>query len=142
MSLMNPFDDGLFAAMATELGIGRDDLPDAFEPGSTWGNDGITEELPGMPLFTYIAGDDRWHGVMTIYLDRFGDYEYRRALPNRAIVTIPMLLPDAIMSGAIGRRCGDMVEVPHLDALPIRMVRPYSTDDEMTEIVLALPEGW
>lgn len=140
--LRNPFDDGLFTALASERGVERDDLPASFEPGAEWGNDGISEDLPGMPLFSYLCGDEVWHGIMTIYFGRFGDYEYRRAHPHHAIVTVPMLLPDTVMTGAVGRPCGDLIDMPHVRHLPIRAVRPYSMDDETTEIVLALPEGW
>jgi len=140
--LSNPFDDGLFAALASERGMERSDVPSSFEPGTEWGNDGVSEDLPGMPLFSYLCGDGSWHGVMIIYFGRFGDYEYRRAHPGHAIITVPMLLPDTVMTGAVGRPCGDLVDMPHVGHLPIRAVRPYSADDETTEIILTLPEGW
>lgn len=54
--LLHPFDDPVFNALASLAGISRDETPEMFDPDMVWGNDGVSEDMPGMPPFEFVAG--------------------------------------------------------------------------------------
>ena len=134
--LAHPFDDAFFAALAGGMDIARTDLPTEYDPGGDWGNDNITTDLPGMPGFSFMCGDDGWHGVMAIYTDGF---TYRRTTPEMAQVSFGIRLTETQMSSLINAPCGRMVEAPAISGWTVVDAQHDPDDPDSTILMLAVP---
>lgn len=138
--LSHPLDDGLFAVLCSAQGIDASHFPDAFDPGEEWGNDGIGTVLAGMPEFVFIPGDGDWHGVMAIYLE---GGQYRREIRNVATFTIyDLAMPHTAAAMLAGGTFGRIAAFGPLEDLTVTSIVPHPDDPHMTEITLALPDGW
>lgn len=139
MPLRHPFDDRLFATMCARRGISRDELPEQYDPGLEWGNDGITTDLPGMPQFSFMAGDAGWFGVITLDM---GPARYQRYTSRRALMTMDHVLPQTVTAALIGERFARVADLAPLHDAIVEHVQPGDDDPDMTEITLALPKDW
>lgn len=125
--LLHPFDDPVFAAMATEAGLSRDDLPTEYDPSMEWGNDGITTDLPGLPGFSFFAGDDSYHGRLRLDLDAMSPvvYEHDRSIRR---IGVPMVFPEMLAAAIIGGPLSRVVELKHFTGATVEAIEP--DDDE------------
>ena len=132
ITLRNPFDDPVFAALATAAGHNRDDVPEEYDPGLIWGNSAPTIELENMPDFDFLVGDGAYPGLLTIDID--WDTSYTRT--GDARLDVEGTFPDTIMAAAAGKSLGDVIALPGHQRLAVRTMALHPDGDGRTTIAL------
>lgn len=110
-TLLHPFDDPVFAAYAVKAGIGRDDLPEEYDPGEVYDN----RDLPWMaaiPSFRFIPGDDQYHGEILIRVSSGIAYESGHGGPR---IEVEGTIPETVALSMRGRCMTDVVRLPSME---------------------------
>ena len=134
--LGHPFDDAFFAALATRAGYRREELPDEYDPGHDWGNDSLVTELPGMPGFSFMSGDDGWFGRIAVHLPEF---TYRRISTTFAEVEIPFALPETTCAALHGATLSRIVEAPVISGWTVARAGRDPADPDGSVVDLVVP---
>jgi len=123
-------------AILEAAGLDVDEAVSAYMNQIAWSEEGFEADEPTLP--------DRFHtGVRYRLTSALTD----GFLYEAGVATVTGMLPDTILQGALGRSLRDVVEIPALADLDLRILeisqRPNPFSDEMQiTIDLADEEGW